>query len=335
VGDLGSYTESRFVCLPEPSLRSLPSRDVTLRLERMEPHGSQMTVASVVNGEYQLQARAIIFPTGAGVLGPRRLRLDPSRPDVTDGNYCAPVDSSRLDLELPIPDVLPPDAPSATPTYQLDFWSDLNRNGARDPAGTDHTWGERICDNGDVLFQHNIMFDSVVDPSGDCMTSADCMGMTGSPVCRFGRCAADAADFGFRFRPNDLAGVVAALARRPGEAAAIAQRLRQLPFVLTVSVQDRTVGYFRTELECLVDGPLSMEEVVLPITDIIDGGAVHDIQVYVDTQRNGTFDADCDPRCRNSVTAPPSGRLEYQPMAAGMDCTFPEGFFQSECATPE
>jgi hypothetical protein len=334
VSPISSYNESPFACLIEPELRVLESRSLTLRLGGMEPHGSQMTAASVVNAAYQLQANVIVFPTGAGALGPRRLRLDPSRPDVTDGNLCALADATRLDLELRIENVLPPDPPDSTrPTFQLDFWSDLNRNGRRDPAPLDHVWGEPICDNGDVRFAHNIMFDAVIDPDGDCMTSAECAAPT--PVCRFGRCAADAPDFRLRFRPTPILTSIALLSQDP---AITAERLARLPFVVAVSRQGHTVGYFRTELECLQTDRVTGEAVIV-IPDIVDGGAIHDVQMYLDTQRNGVFDAACDPECRDSVPARAADDLEFSPVvrpgAAGIGCMFPDEFSSARCRTPE
>ncbi len=315
VSDLSNIQADSMGCLQQPELRT-QRRDAVIALVNMEAHGSQKTVATVVRRRSDLiQARAILMPTGAAALGPRRLMLDTRTDPPTDGLRCVLIDRSPINALVRLPNALPEDQPNDGP-YRMDFWSDLSRSGGTvDAPPTDHSWSANICDNGAFVFEHNLGFQPLTELAG-------------------------AGDFSTSLNPTLL---LPALARnspavmeipmRDREAfiAATVERLRTLPFVVTVERAQTTVGYLVTELECLQ--PSAAGDVTIRIPGIGDGGAFHDIQFYFDAQRNGRYNEECDPSCRTTVAADEMGNVMFTLMdAAGGACQFPANFHRNGTA---
>ncbi len=317
VSDLGGIEPDPEGCIQEPGRRG-GTRDLAMVFRQMQPHGSQKTVATVIRRRTgMIQARAIIMPTGAGALGPRRLVRE-DRPDTTDGLRCRLASGDGLDVLVRVPQMLPPDATNEGP-YQLDFWSDLNRTGGTvQPFPEDHSWSANVCDNGVLLFEHNTGFETLADaPGGGAFRATFAPDVIGPAFARASP------------RVMALDPVRDAMARQALIDATMS-RLAELPLVITVERQGLTVGYLRTEMECLVpaaSGP-DVGRVTLAIPGVIDGGNFHDVQAYFDTQRNGRFDMECDPSCRVTLEqSSPDGNLVYD-LSPGAACSFPDGFHQ-------
>lgn len=322
VNDLGGIPQDPEGCVQQPALRAA-TRDLTLVLASMEPHGSQKTVVSVIRRQsFMTQARVIFLPTGAGAIGPRRLELE-DRPDSSDGLQCRLAEGDPLNVMWRVPQAVPPDNMNEGP-YQIDFWSDLNRTGGTVEAfPADHSWSANVCDSGQFLFTHNTGFEALERPS-----ESGTFRLT-APVDPVLRAFAHAS-------PRIDDGLVV-----PREQQALfdntLERLRQLPFVITVERQGLTVGQLVTELECVV--PNDVGQVTLAIPGIVDGGNFHDVQLYFDTQRNGRFDMTCDPSCRVSVEQTEADGSLTVMLSDAAACNFPDGFHQSspgeECAIVE
>lgn len=312
VGDLGNITPNPEGCIQQPVLRA-GTRDLALVLRQMQPHGSQKTVATVVRrGSEMIQARAVFLPTGAAALGPRRLVRDDR--EGTDGLRCRLASSDPLDALVRVEHALPPDATNGGP-YRLDFWSDLNRTGGPvEMFPADHSWSANICDDGRFRFEHNTGFEPLTDAAGGGTFRATFAPEVVVPA--FARAS-----------PRVMAIPVTMVRERDALIAEVSTRLRELPLVITVERQAQTVGYLRTELDCLV--PDGTGRVTLAIPGIVDGGNFHELQAYFDTQRNGTFDMNCDPSCRATIEQTAmDGSLEYE-LSAGAACSFPDGFHQN------
>jgi hypothetical protein len=312
VSDVGGIQPNPEGCIQEPSLRAA-TRDLALVFRQMESHGSQKTVATVVRRQSSMiQARVVLLPTGAGALGPRRLVVE-ERPEARDGLRCRLASADPLDVFVRMESALPPDATNAGP-YRLDFWSDLSRNGGTvEPFPADHSWSTNVCDDGIVRFAHNTGFEPLEEPPGGGTFRASFDPEVVVPA--FARSS-----------PRVMAIPIAMVMERQALADAITRRLRQLPLVITVQRQSQTVGYLRTELECVVPGPDGRVNLAIP--GVVDGGNFHEVQVYFDTQRNGTFDMACDPSCRATLEqTSPDGSLSYE-LATGAACSFPDGFHQ-------
>ena len=289
VNDLNGIPGNPEGCLAQPELQAA-TRPLTLRFRDMQPHGSQKTVVSVArtNAPLGLQARVILMPTGAAALGPRRLELDPAGRDPEDGLRCRLATAAPLDFDLAIPSMIPPDAAGNGGPFEIQFWSDLNRTGGTvEPFPADHSWIARVCDDGTATFRHNTGFESLTDvqPAGGPLT--------------------------LLYRPDMLNPALDSV-----RAALV--RAGTLPFVLTVMRQELMVGYLRTELECVTgdDGGFA-----LTIPGVVDGGAFHSIQFYLDTQRNGQYDEACDISCADTLesrageTATDPQFILYEPFA--------------------
>ena len=291
VADLGNIARDPEGCIQEPARRG-EIRDALIALEKIQAHGSQKTVVSLIRRQTNLlQGRAIFLPTGAASLGPRTLRLRRDGEALgMDGLRCELVSGSAdLNVFARIPRALPPDTRDGGP-YSIDFWSDLSRNGTREPFEDDHSWSANVCDNGRFLFEHNRGFENLADPTsmGGLRTSVNpsrliARSLTCAPQCRIA--------------PNTQAcldEVMLPMCR--AEIDRLSAFILTSPLVITVERQGITVGYLRTELECHT--PDASGEIALAIPGIGEGGAFAEVQFYFDTQRNGRFDMDCDPSMR-------------------------------------
>lgn len=302
VADLDEFDESPTACLQQPTLRS-STRDMRLRLDMMQAHGSQAFYARVISPNGAIAGSAVLMPTSAGVTGPSRMALVDS--GAVDGLQCELDSFEDLDVDFTVPDMIPPGA-----SYALDFWADLNRNGHRDPHPSDHDWYMPVCDDGSMRFIHN--FDFVTYPEAVQETGALTVRLTPSAF---------------------VSEVAAASGLGEGSAARLAleARLRSLPLTILVRVQSHVIGYLRTQLDCVVDQESDFD---FTIPSVIDGGNRHAVELYLDTQRDGAFDERCDPVVRLSRDTSDNRDVTIDLGTERTEIVFPDAFASSDCVTP-
>ena len=306
LGDLANARVSREACLNLPdsdsSLETI--RDGHLVFDDMGAHADQMTVVSllgdrigpdgaVVPGARILRARAVFLPTVTAMIE------TPFEVNRTSGlcDIAAMEPRTGRSVDVVIPGFVPPYGGGNGGPFDIDFWSDLTKDGIRSPAAlsSDHSWIRPMCDDGEVYFLHNTGFDVTpeVETNG-------------------GR---------FRLTLNQLA--LASLLADRGftreQQMMLVEVLRQAPVAVTVRRRDVTVGYLRTALIC------QPEMVDVGINGIIDGGEDHQVSIHWDVGRDGRYTEGCDPSCTITARAETDLAIEVTAGAVGSACLVPAG----------
>jgi hypothetical protein len=296
VSDIGGVQFNREACVQGGNTEVV--RDAHFVFSEMQAHSLAPTFVALIGGRTNPAEPERNVLRGRALISPSFAAADYDPRVLTDMSRCAAAAPESLTMDFTIPAFLPPDSSNGGP-FRIDFWSETGgRESGREP--TDHGWLRPVCDDGDVFFVHNTGFDVPVEPEAngaDLTVTVDAVGV--------------ALGFG--------------LMRAAGEV------LARVPFVLRVSVQDRTVGYMRVIYNC-DDGPY-----VLP--GILDVGSSHALELYFDVNLNGEYDPECDPRCAGAVMAAAggttvnftSGTSNPGDFDVARSCSVPEGFDTASC----
>jgi len=307
LGDLANARVSREACVNVPDNDPVleTTRDVHVVLDEMGAHADQMTVFSLLGdrigpdglpqaGPRALRARAVFLPTVTGMLEtPFELNRTSGLCDVMAG---AP--RTGLSVDVVIPNFLPPYGGGNGGPFDVDFWSDLNKDGIRSPAAitSDHAWIRPMCDDGSMYFVHNTGFDVTpeVETNG-------------------GR-------FGIRLNQTPfLTDLVRDRGFTISQQAMLIEVLRRSPVAVRVQRRDVTVGYLRTALICQ---PLMVD---IGINGIIDGGEDHQVAIHWDIGRDGVYTEGCDPSCTITARADTDLVIDVGDMAGSSGCLVPGG----------
>ncbi len=307
LGDLSNARVSREACVnfadSDSALETI--RDAHLIFDDMAAHADQMTVVSmlgdrigpdgeVVPGPRILRARAVFLPTVTGMLEtPFEVNRDTLLCDIPLGE---PRTGRTVDVV--IPGFVPPYGGGNGGPFDIDFWSDLTKDGVRAPAAldSDHSWIRPVCDDGEVYFLHNTGF----DPIAEAETNGGRFGVRLDQVAFLGNLVIDR---GFT----------------RGQEAMLVEVLRRAPVAISVQRRGITVGYLRTALIC------QPNMVDVGINGIIDGGEEHQISVHWDVGRDGRYTEGCDPSCTFTARADSNLQLDIMAASASSTCLVPGG----------
>jgi hypothetical protein len=295
VSDIGGVQFNREACVQGGNTEVV--RDAHFVFADMQAHAGAPTFLALIGGRTNPAEPERNILRGRALISPSFAASDYPISAVTDASRCAAVAPDSLTMDFTIADFLPPDSSNGGP-FRIDFWSETDRRPGREPG--DHSWVRPVCDDGDVFFVHNTGFDVPVEPE------------------------ANGADLTVTVNAFQVA-------LGFGLMGAAAEVLGRVPFVLRMSVQDRTVGYMRVIYNC-DPGPY-----VLP--GILDVGSSHALELYFDVNRNGEYDAECDPYCAGAVVATAggttvnftSGSSGPGDFDVGRSCQVPAGFSMERC----